>query len=104
MCHEKRHGGDHYVDCHLCDKRVTKDNFSKHALKHDGKLEVSCNTCGKVFASQRNLTIHNRKHTGEKPYTCNLCEKSFTVKKIILYFSMDYLDISVDYHRIISLM
>uniref|UniRef100_A0A8D0CQ71 C2H2-type domain-containing protein n=1 Tax=Sander lucioperca TaxID=283035 RepID=A0A8D0CQ71_SANLU len=37
----------------------------------------SCQHCGHLFSTSRDLAVHQRSHTGERIYNCYLCKKAF---------------------------
>lgn len=37
----------------------------------------SCQQCGRLFSTSRDLVVHQRSHTGERIYHCHLCKKPF---------------------------
>ena len=39
--------------------------------------EVTCEVCGKMFASVQSRDLHTNSHTGAKPFECYQCDKKF---------------------------
>ncbi|XP_044042311.1 uncharacterized protein LOC122871355 [Siniperca chuatsi] len=37
----------------------------------------SCQQCGRLFSTSRDLVVHQRSHAGERIYHCHLCKKPF---------------------------
>lgn len=44
-------------------------------------VKNTCEYCGKVFGSQRDMKLHERSHTGERPYKCEICNNTFALKR-----------------------
>lgn len=82
VMHMKVHYGKKPHRCILCNKGFT----SKMALEsHKAMCRLvdrsrenhTCETCGEVFSSVRNLKRHINKHTLEDVYTCPICSRPF---------------------------
>lgn len=55
---------------------IRKIKFARSQL-----IKNTCEYCGKVFGSARDMKLHERSHTGEKPYTCGVCAQTFSLKR-----------------------
>jgi len=80
--HKRVHTDYKPFQCDICRKEFQRSStLYQHKRNHSlvkPQMSVTCKVCGKVFASQTNLTIHTRVHTGDRPYKCDMCDKAFT--------------------------
>ncbi|XP_075224326.1 uncharacterized protein LOC142326076 isoform X7 [Lycorma delicatula] len=97
--------------CEICGKNVKE--YDRHMEMHKGRIEVTCDICGKTYASDKHLRTHNRQvhsnldrkhicnicgasfkdnyvlknhletHSNERKYKCDLCDKTFKLKTVL---------------------
>ena len=83
--HLKSHQAVHSEKAFQCDLCTFKSNFREGLKKHvksvhTGERSHTCNTCGKAYVNQGDLTRHERTHTGEKPFKCDQCGNAYYQK------------------------
>lgn len=54
----------------------SSDSRSRGFLSHPERV-FSCQQCGRLFSSSRDLVVHQRSHAGERLFHCPLCKKPF---------------------------
>ncbi|KAK3931643.1 Zinc finger and BTB domain-containing protein 17 [Frankliniella fusca] len=67
----KRHAPKPDVSVASCSKSKI------HTQKTDTPVDLSCNTCGKIFKHKRSLKRHERETHSSKTYSCEKCKKIF---------------------------
>ncbi|XP_018517069.2 LOW QUALITY PROTEIN: uncharacterized protein LOC108873386 [Lates calcarifer] len=65
--------------CQLCGRLFsTSRDLVVHQRSHAGERIYFCNICKKPFVHPHQLKTHQRVHTGEKPFSCAQCGKRFS--------------------------
>ncbi|XP_055593158.1 zinc finger protein 665-like isoform X1 [Uranotaenia lowii] len=65
-------------ECDTCGKLFLSNRIlKKHARIHGDEFPFLCQFCDKRFLTKVQVTVHERCHTGEKPYECTFCAKRF---------------------------
>jgi len=77
--HMKIHNREKPFLCRLCGNLYAKGSLKVEVVT----LKYHCETCGKMFATESELTMHQRIHIGECSYTCNICKLDFARKKAL---------------------
>ena len=70
--------GKHNLKCEKCG-RVFKYRslLNRHLLSHSLKKRHKCELCGKTCKTKQSLSVHMRVHNGKWPYRCSVCNKGF---------------------------
>ncbi|KAI3352427.1 hypothetical protein L3Q82_005194 [Scortum barcoo] len=55
---------------------TSSDSRSRSFLSSTSRA-LSCQQCGRLFSTSRDLVVHQRSHAGERIYHCHLCKKPF---------------------------
>lgn len=55
---------------------TSSDSRSRSFLSSTSRA-FSCQQCGRLFSTSRDLVVHQRSHAGERIYHCHLCKKPF---------------------------
>ena len=66
--------------CHICNRKISRNNFKVHLKSHDEKKEkLPCSQCDKTFCTTSGLSRHVKGfHQGIRPHKCFVCgEASF---------------------------
>jgi len=88
--HKKRYyDGDNLkcpeVNCSTSFKITNKAAFMDHLNRHWGRMDYSCEECGKVFTVKAWLKSHLLTHLDPtfKPFTCHTCSKSYKTNQLL---------------------
>lgn len=77
--HRQYHISVRAFKCETCLKMYkTERNLKMHSLVHFEQRPHVCTHCGKSFLSSSKLKQHSNVHTGARPYKCKYCAKDFT--------------------------
>lgn len=77
--------GDTIITCEVCGKTfASPSQFKIHQRSHTGEKPFHCDVCGKSYGMKQQLREHRYTHTGEKPYRCSLCSKTFNLATSIM--------------------
>ncbi|CAH2083956.1 unnamed protein product [Euphydryas editha] len=75
------HSKEKGLSCNNCGKSfATQDCLDHHMEGHKVDKKHQCKVCGKTFTMLSTLTEHMRTHTGEKPFLCSICGRGFSQK------------------------
>ncbi|KAL8566326.1 hypothetical protein ACOMHN_050444 [Nucella lapillus] len=77
--HAQKHSGQKAFACRQCQQSFTSKTrlYAHQERDHWGSMPITCQDCGKVFATARTLDEHGVLHTGERPYPCSTCGEAF---------------------------
>ncbi len=77
-----RTGQDRNEKCDVCKRSYPRSYLHSHHKKiHEGKVELSCYVCSKVFLTVGELKAHSLSHVPDEDkyvHCCELCGKRFT--------------------------
>lgn len=77
--HRQYHINVRAFKCETCSKMYkTERNLKMHSLVHFEQRPHVCTHCGKSFLSSSKLKQHSNVHTGARPFKCKYCAKDFT--------------------------
>ncbi|GLD52288.1 zinc finger protein with KRAB and SCAN domains 8-like protein [Lates japonicus] len=71
--------GNSSVSGCLTDSSFSNASSDSRSRSFPGSTErvSSCQLCGRLFSTSRDLVVHQRSHAGERIYFCNICKKPF---------------------------
>lgn len=77
--------------CHICQgKYRTRDNLSRHIVKHSSEKNFKCEICPREFYFQRDLNVHVKQHSKNSTlkFTCSECRSEYTTSSALKKHSL----------------
>lgn len=81
--HMKTHSGQKPFECGICQKSfLFKHKLMRHQSQvHTQSARAQCEICKKTLSCEDSLKMHLKRHFSDKDYTCDLCGKVFRTCK-----------------------
>ena len=66
-----------WIQCDICEKRVSKRFIKTHKEYHLGVRAFPCGVCGKRFITANGLRSHEKIHLKQRRFQCSICQVQF---------------------------
>ena len=66
-----------WIQCDICEKRVSKRFIKTHKEYHLGVRAYPCGVCGKRFITANGLRSHEKIHLKQRRFQCSICQVQF---------------------------